>query len=128
MKKILFVMLCCLCLCGCNKEETTVTVCVRSYQFINASSIEMYNAVGNNITSYSLGFVHSFSNEEDANEKRNELLNANSVYQENENLIEVIGTNVYEWSLKDVEYSGILKDKIQELNNDNYECETKTIG
>lgn len=128
MKKILFVMLCCLCLCGCNKEETTVTVCVRSYQFINESSIEMYNAVGNNITSYSLGFVHSFSNEEDANEKRNELLNANSVYQENENLIEVIGTNVYEWSLKDVEYSGILKDKIQELNNDNYECETKTIG
>lgn len=128
MKKILFVMLCCLCLCGCNKEETTVTVCVRSYQFINASSIEMYSAVGNNITSYSLGFVHSFSNEEDANEKRNELLNANSVYQENENLIEVIGTNVYEWSLKDVEYSGILKDKIQELNNDNYECETKTIG
>ena len=88
----------------------------------------MYNAVGNNITSYSLGFVHSFFNEEDANEKRNELLNANSVYQENENLIEVIGTNVYEWNLKDVEYSGILKDKIQELNNDNYECETKTIG
>ena len=129
MKKILFILMCCFCLCGCdnNNNENTITICAKYYKHINEGSIEVYYAVGDEIISRSLGFVYIFNTQDEANRKRNELLKSNNVYSDNENLIEINDTVVYEWGLKDVEMTGDLNSKISELENSNYICETRDV-
>lgn len=122
MKKLLVIVVCCLCLCGCKKEnQIQTTVCLKSYNTLNMHSVEIYNSQNNNIISYSLGMVYSFETSEEVLEKENELLN---IYKD-KNLIQVDKTSVYEWSLKDVKQTGKLSDKINELQNNNYICETR---
>lgn len=122
MKKLLLIAVCCLILCGCKKEnQIQTTVCLRSYKSLNMHNVEVYNSLDNDIVSYSLGIVYSFKTKEEALEKENELLN---IYK-NDDLVKVIDTNVYEWTLKDVNQTGSLKDKVYELQNNNYTCETK---
>lgn len=127
MKKLLLIAVCCLMLCGCdnNNNENTITICTKYYKYVNEGSIEAYNATGDEITSYSLGFTYIFNTQDEANRKRDELLKSNNVYSDNENLIEINDTVVYEWALKEVKSNGSLKNKIKSLNNDGYTCETK---
>lgn len=122
MKKIILVVVCCLCLCGCEKEDQIqTTVCLKNYGNLNMHSVEVYNSIGNDIISYSLGMVYSFDTTKEALEKKNELL---TVYK-NEDSVVVDGTTVYEWTIKDVKQTGNLKNKIHELQNNNYTCETR---
>lgn len=124
MKKIILVVVCCLCLCGCKKEnQIQTTVCLKSYGNLNMHSVEVYNSIGDDIISCSLGMAYSFDTTEEAFEKKNELL---AVYK-SEDSVRVDGTTVYEWTIKDVKQTGKLKNKIHALQNNNYTCETRDV-
>ena len=124
MKKNLLIAIGCLCLYGCgNDAQKQTTVCVREDKNFNMTSIEIYNSQSNNIISYSLGMLYSFNTTTEALEKEKELLN---VY-EDKSLISLDGKDVYEWTLKDVETTGNLNDKINELQTNRYVCETRDV-
>lgn len=124
MKKILFILMCCLCLCGCEKDiKKQTTVCIREYTHLNMTSVEIYNSQNNTITSASLGMLYSFDTSLEALKEYKKLLDT----YEDKSLISFDEKNVYEWGLKDAEMTGDLANKINELESNNYICETRNV-
>ncbi|MGN1324158.1 MAG: hypothetical protein ACI4VR_03035 [Bacilli bacterium] len=121
MKKILFVMLCCLCLCGCGKEKTYKTSCSTSTKFFLETGVLLKSSVIHNKENFISYFDDNFYNfdsldeaikaenklNEDCNAVKNEYVNCN-VERENKSVSLSIKTKCYDGI--DCSYEALIND------------------